>query len=351
MVEGVGDHGCEYMTGGNAIILGPTGRNFAAGMSGGVAYVYDPKGTFKENCNLELVDLDPLESAEDEELVHSLISEHQSRTDSTVAAAILGDWFKAKRAFVKVFPRDYKRVLTARKAAEQNEAEAKALAEEDAFERLKAISSLAGKDEAKGGDRANNALPLKVRPLERRRPRRFAGFVEYEREPLGYRDATERLKDWKEVHKHDPSETTATLLATQSARCMDCGTPFCHQTGSGCPSGTRFRSGTSSCIRDGGGRAGPSARDEQLPGVHGTRLSRALRGLVHPRNHREPRHDQVHRGTIVDRGFDGGLDRPQAPCQANRQIRRCRRVRTRGPRRRRSAQQSRAQGDGVRARR
>jgi glutamate synthase (NADPH/NADH) len=101
VVEGVGDHGCEYMTGGNVIILGPTGRNFAAGMSGGVAYIYDPLGAFPANCNMELVDLDPLETAEDEALVNGLIAEHKARTGSTVAAAILGDWFNAKQAFVK----------------------------------------------------------------------------------------------------------------------------------------------------------------------------------------------------------------------------------------------------------
>jgi len=316
VVEGVGDHGCEYMTGGNAIILGPTGRNFAAGMSGGVAYVYDPKGTFKENCNLELVDLDPLESAEDEELVHGLISEHQSRTDSTVAAAILGDWFKAKRAFVKVFPRDYKRVLTARKAAEQNEAEAKALAEEDAFERLKAISSLAGKDEAKGGDRANNALPLKVRPTRTEAPKKIRGFVEYEREPLGYRDAMERLKDWKEVHKHDPSETTATLLATQSARCMDCGTPFCHQTGSGCPLGNKIPE-WNELVHQGRWR-------DALDRLHETNNFPEFTGRVCP----APCEGSCTLGiienpvtiksiecTIVDRGFDEGWIVPKPPAR------------------------------------
>ena len=237
VVEGVGDHGCEYMTGGVVVILGPTGRNFAAGMSGGVAYIHDPNGAFEQNCNMELVDLYPIKEAEDEELVHGLIVEHGERTGSTVASALLSDWFTAKKQFVKVYPRDYKRVLESQKAAAKNAAEEEALGKEDAFEKLKSISSLA---DAKPADPTNNALPLKVRPTRTESPKKLKGFVDYEREPLGYRDATERLKDWKEVHKHDNAETTKTLLATQSARCMDCGTPFCHQTNSGCPLGNKI---------------------------------------------------------------------------------------------------------------
>ena len=239
VVEGVGDHGCEYMTGGVAIILGPTGRNFAAGMSGGVAYVYDPEGAFPDNCNMELVDLYPLVEAEDEALVHGLIVEHQSRTDSTVAAAILGDWFNAKQAFVKVYPRDYKRVIEAQKLAAIHEAEAEKEGE-NAFEKLKAMSSLAIKKE---DDSFSSNIVKPVTPLRPTRldaPKKIRGFVEYEREALGYREPLERLKDWKEVHNHEPAKETSSLLATQSARCMDCGTPFCHQTGSGCPLGNKI---------------------------------------------------------------------------------------------------------------
>ena len=234
-MEGVGDHGCEYMTGGDVVILGPTGRNFAAGMSGGVAYVYDPFERFEQNCNLELVDLYAVEEAEDEALVHGLIKEHLERTGSTAASAILGDWFEAKQKFVKVYPRDYKRVLDAQKAAALNAAEAKALEAEDAFAKLVSMSSLA--DEA---EKTNNALPLKVRPTRTETPKKLRGFVDYEREPLGYRDPNERLTDWNEVHRHDGAEATKSLLATQSARCMDCGTPFCHQTNTGCPLGNKI---------------------------------------------------------------------------------------------------------------
>jgi glutamate synthase domain-containing protein 2/glutamate synthase domain-containing protein 1/glutamate synthase domain-containing protein 3 len=116
VVEGVGDHGCEYMTGGRVAVLGPTGRNFAAGMSGGIAYVYDVGGDFEERCNLELVDLDELD--EDDELeLRDLIVEHFERTGSLVAQNLLGDWGNALPLFVKVMPRDYKRALAEAAAA------------------------------------------------------------------------------------------------------------------------------------------------------------------------------------------------------------------------------------------
>lgn len=111
VVEGVGDHGCEYMTGGRAVILGKTGRNFAAGMSGGVAYVYDPHETFLPNCNLETVELENVADPADVAELKQLIENHQAYTGSTVAEAILSDWQAALPRFVKVMPVDYKRAL------------------------------------------------------------------------------------------------------------------------------------------------------------------------------------------------------------------------------------------------
>jgi glutamate synthase domain-containing protein 2/glutamate synthase domain-containing protein 1/glutamate synthase domain-containing protein 3 len=111
VVEGVGDHGCEYMTGGRVVVLGPTGRNFAAGMSGGVAYVLDVDRRFQSRCNTELVDLEPIAEGEDEEL-RSLIAEHAQRTGSLVARNVLAQWERGKRErFITVMPRDYKRAL------------------------------------------------------------------------------------------------------------------------------------------------------------------------------------------------------------------------------------------------
>jgi glutamate synthase (NADPH/NADH) large chain len=113
VVEGVGDHGCEYMTGGLAVILGDTGRNFAAGMSGGIAYVYDVNGKFPENCNLEMIDLDPV-SAEDESVLKDIIYKHYLNTGSTVAKFMLEDFENQLKNFIKVFPKDYKKVLSQR---------------------------------------------------------------------------------------------------------------------------------------------------------------------------------------------------------------------------------------------
>jgi glutamate synthase domain-containing protein 3 len=119
VVEGVGDHGCEYMTGGRVVILGPTGRNFAAGMSGGIAYVYDKSRRFEGRCNPELVDLEEL-SEDDEQEVKALISEHVARTGSMVGRNVLASWDRGVRErFVKVMPRDYRRALEERAAAAQ----------------------------------------------------------------------------------------------------------------------------------------------------------------------------------------------------------------------------------------
>jgi glutamate synthase domain-containing protein 3 len=111
VVEGVGDHGCEYMTGGRVVVLGRTGRNFAAGMSGGVAYVYDVDRGFEGRCNLELVDLEELTSEEDAAEVRALITEHVGRTGSLVGRNILASWGRAVERFVKVMPRDYRQAL------------------------------------------------------------------------------------------------------------------------------------------------------------------------------------------------------------------------------------------------
>jgi glutamate synthase (NADPH/NADH) large chain len=114
VVEGVGDHGCEYMTGGLVIVLGKTGRNFAAGMSGGIAYVYDIDGNFRDACNLEMVDLDPIDEA-DMETIAGLLKEHQLATESSVAKFILSDLDNQRSNFIKVYPRDYKKVMQTQK--------------------------------------------------------------------------------------------------------------------------------------------------------------------------------------------------------------------------------------------
>ena len=131
VVEGVGDHGCEYMTGGCVVVLGPTGRNFAAGMSGGIAYVYDPDGAFEERCNLAAAVLEPVAATgreagdlndmmnHDEARLYRMVRRHRRYTGSAVAAAMLEDWDAARARFVKVMPVDYRRALTEMAAAAQ----------------------------------------------------------------------------------------------------------------------------------------------------------------------------------------------------------------------------------------
>ncbi|XP_061956875.1 glutamate synthase 1 [NADH], chloroplastic-like isoform X1 [Populus nigra] len=245
VVEGIGDHGCEYMTGGTVVVLGKTGRNFAAGMSGGVAYVLDLDGKFKSRCNLELVDLDKVEEEEDIMTLKMMIQQHQRHTNSLLAREVLADFDNLLPKFIKVFPRDYKRVLAnmkeesaskeaaelaAKEAEEKNEAE---LREKDAFEELKkmAAASLNGKSNQVVEDE-----PLK-RPTRVNNAVKHRGFIAYEREGVQYRDPNVRMNDWKEVME---SSKPGPLLNTQSARCMDCGTPFCHQENSGCPLGNKI---------------------------------------------------------------------------------------------------------------
>jgi glutamate synthase domain-containing protein 3 len=121
VVEGVGDHGCEYMTGGHVVVLGPTGRNFAAGMSGGLAFVLDEHGAFRDKVNVAM--LDQLEELTDEDAaaIRALVEEHLRRTGSPVARRVLDAWEQVRGHFVKVFPTDYKRVLAERAAAAAEE--------------------------------------------------------------------------------------------------------------------------------------------------------------------------------------------------------------------------------------
>jgi glutamate synthase (NADPH/NADH) large chain/glutamate synthase (ferredoxin) len=119
VVEGIGDHGCEYMTGGVVVVLGPTGRNFAAGMSGGIAFVYDPDEVFRDQCNLEMVDLVPVEDYKDIALLSNLVNRHVLYTGSQTGDEIVNDFSTALGRFVKVFPRDYRRVLEQSKVVQR----------------------------------------------------------------------------------------------------------------------------------------------------------------------------------------------------------------------------------------
>jgi glutamate synthase domain-containing protein 2/glutamate synthase domain-containing protein 1/glutamate synthase domain-containing protein 3 len=128
VIEAVGDHGCEYMTGGRVIVLGPTGKNFAAGMSGGVAYVLDQRDDFAKRCNLEMVTLFALDNADEAESVRAMIQKHAEHTRSDHAWKVLALWEKCVRQFVKVFPNDYRRVIETQERYQES-----GLAEEEAI--------------------------------------------------------------------------------------------------------------------------------------------------------------------------------------------------------------------------
>ncbi|XP_056630198.1 uncharacterized protein LOC130440850 [Diorhabda sublineata] len=215
VVEGVGDHGCEYMTGGIVLILGLTGRNFAAGMSGGIAYVWDIDGKFSTKCNMETVELCKLEDKEDVDLVISLLKEFEELTGSIVAKTLIDEFDIRKREFVKVFPYEYQRALKQKTAEipvnQPQAAEPKILDIEDAI-----------------GDATHEQKKVE-RALDKTR-----GFMKYPREAAPYRPADKRMKDWDEIYNFTHVRKG---LRVQAARCMECGVPFCQSNSHGCPLG------------------------------------------------------------------------------------------------------------------
>ena len=277
VVEGVGDHGCEYMTGGVAVILGKTGKNFGAGMSGGLAFVYDPAKSLGSLCNVDIAsDLYPLAEEEDVELLKRLVTNHFEHTGSPIAKDLLSNWDVSVTHFVKVFPHEYKKALEdldKLKMAQEEEAELLSNADGDAFDTLRKMAMSVVKDGPgiKSSSRhaaspftprtsedakeefakllhdAASGLPVAGRePVwDEGRPKlveggstqKQGGFMRYERDPLSYRPVNERLKDYDEVLAPTLDGATADLLNTQSARCMDCGTPYCLNKDTGCPLG------------------------------------------------------------------------------------------------------------------
>lgn len=224
VVEGVGDHGCEYMTGGVCVVLGLTGRNFAAGMSGGVAFVYDIDGSFiGGKVNTESVELVPLDNKEDRELIHSLLIEFEQNTGSVMAKDVLNSWPGICSKFVKVFPYEYQRALKAMEAEkDQVVVETKPVANGHVKEpTIKDIE-----EAVQDGENEQRKLE---KVLDKTR-----GFIKYKRQTGIYRNATERMKDWEEVYNLPHVRKT---LKVQAARCMECGVPFCQSNSHGCPLG------------------------------------------------------------------------------------------------------------------
>ncbi|KAI9243658.1 hypothetical protein BDA99DRAFT_566544 [Phascolomyces articulosus] len=218
VVEGVGDHGCEYMTGGRVVILGSTGRNFAAGMSGGIAYVLDVECTFKENVNMEMVELEAIDKDEVEQ-VRQLIEDHHLYTGSQKAAVILQNFKSYLPKFVKVMPIEYRHLLEKQKQPKP----VQTTIQQDMLKK---------KNEPAIEDVEDSLLDENA-VLERRdKLDKMRGFMKYKRRADPYRDAGTRVSDWKEINHR----LSRPQLHEQAARCMDCGVPFC-QSDSGCPIG------------------------------------------------------------------------------------------------------------------
>lgn len=224
VVEGVGDHGCEYMTGGRIVVLGSTGRNFAAGMSGGIAYVLDKDHDFLSKLNTEMVEASGVDDPTEIAFLRGMIEDHHHYTGSELAARVLVDFNRVLPRFIKVLPVDYKRVLMedAAKAAEAKKAELNLPVIPGKKEEKAKAAPLQDMEEAMGDSKAESRRALVLDKTK--------GFMKYHRRAEKYRDVKTRTKDWAELSSRlDEDE-----LKYQSARCMDCGVPFC-QSDTGCP--------------------------------------------------------------------------------------------------------------------
>ncbi|KAJ6171590.1 hypothetical protein N7470_000657 [Penicillium chermesinum] len=233
VVEGVGDHGCEYMTGGRVLILGSAGRNFAAGMCGGIAYILDVNNDFHSKVNLEMVEVSGIEDPAEIAFVRGLIEDHHHYTGSELAARILLEFNRALPHFVKVLPTDYKRVMEEEKA--KAEAAKKA---EFALPQLPSTPAKAEKPKAHADEKKADMLDIEDSISDSKAEKKRSalildktrGFMKYSRRSEKYRNATTRTRDWAELSNRLSEDE----LKYQSARCMDCGVPFC-QSDTGCP--------------------------------------------------------------------------------------------------------------------
>ena len=212
VVEGVGDHGCEYMTGGRALVLGRTGRNFAAGMSGGIAYVLDRDGQFERRCNLEMVDLEPLVEAEDIDFVQVALMKHVTLHGQPLrGAAARGLGRRCSDAIVKVMPREYKKAL----AAEANRLAARL----PAIRLRRGFGGQAGRGRQDSSSTVGESAPnarlrrtISGRVSERTREfmGKVTGFIEIKRKKHPTRPVEERIHDWREVYLPYPTPSCAT---------------------------------------------------------------------------------------------------------------------------------------------
>lgn len=250
VTEGTGDHGCEYMSGGRVVVLGSTGRNFAAGMCGGIAYVLDMAQDFSSKVNSLTVELSQVTEPAEIAFLRGLIEDHRHYTDSKVAANILKNFNRILPRFVKVLPHDYKKVLEAEKKkkeqAKENELNIflKSIKEDPEADvtngealKIKKGHTVQAAIPAKNGIAEPKVLDVEDTILNTENERKtiekldkVRGFMKYKRRNEKYRSPKERTKDWNEM----TSRLTKDELKHETARCMDCGVPFC-TSDTGCP--------------------------------------------------------------------------------------------------------------------
>ena len=299
VVEGVGDHGCEYMTGGVVVVLGSTGRNFAAGMSGGVAFIFDEEENFRKLYNPDMVGLEAVESDEDVSLLQGLLERHLEWTGSEKAQRILEDWDDCLSKFIKVMPNDLKRIM--------------------------------GREQR----RANGGGRLVGDPR---------GFLKIGRKPTPKRPIEERIHDYQYVYEPMPEDD----LKDQAARCMDCGVPFCNV---GCPLGNLIPDWNDLVYKDHWKQA--------IDRLHATNNFPEFTGMLCPAPCEDAcvlaiNDDSVTikeiELSIIDRAFEEGWGRTQAPAAGDkdRQEGRGRGQWTGGARGGTTAKLGRAHGNGLR---
>ncbi|KAG0078517.1 glutamate synthase [NADH] [Podila epicladia] len=231
--RGTGDHGCEYMTGGRVVVLGSTGRNFAAGMSGGIAYVLDLAGDFKSKVNMEMVQFETVNEDEEVAWFRDTLEDHRHYTGSAVADRILKNLGEYLPKIVKVMPTDYRKVLDAQRAAKLAAAAQKAV---EVIAPVLTAAPLAAKpkpNEPALVDLEDSMVDADTYKKRSEMVDKVRGFMKYKRRGDAYRNPKKRTKDYKEIS----TRMTDGELQVQAARCMDCGVPFCQSNTTGCPIG------------------------------------------------------------------------------------------------------------------
>ena len=234
VVEGVGDHAAEYTTKGRLVVLGSTGGNFGAGMSGGIAYVLDAAKDFRSKVNMEMVELGTVNDPREIAKLRSMIEDHQHYTGSLRARRILDNFNAVLPRFVRVMPLDYKRVLEeeAAKAAASKKSQTVTLQTSPAEPIQAASADLVGKKEPAVIDLEDAMVDEATAKKRVETLDKVRGFMKYKRLAEPYRNPHKRVKDWAEIS----DRLSEPELKVQAARCMDCGVPFC-QSDTGCPIG------------------------------------------------------------------------------------------------------------------